>query len=145
GPDLLEGSRVRNELGARVRYVHRERGRWRVRGQVDAWTLPADGAVAGSAGTVSLRGSGRADWLAWPLFQPSLQVELSGAGRFGGEAPCSEGDSAATGEDGACVSVGRYRVTARVKSDVGGALSVAAQYSHARVDAPEEDGPRVDG
>ena len=142
GPDALEGLRVRNELGARVRYLQREEGAWRVRGQVDAWTLPADGAVPGTAGTVHLRTSARADWLAWPRFQPSLQVEL----RDSGGGACAGETGTDAGEDGtASCSSGRYAVTGRMRSEVTEGMTVAVQYGHARVEAPEAKGPRHDG
>lgn len=136
GPDSLGGLRVRNELGARVRYLQREEGVWRLRGQVDAWTLPADGEAPGTAGTKHLRASARADWLTWPRFQPSLQVELRDSGA------CSTDET----EDGAepC-SRGRQGVIARVRSEVTDGVTVAVQYGHARVVEPEARGPRYDG
>ncbi|WP_171808985.1 hypothetical protein [Corallococcus exiguus] len=137
GPDELEGSRARNEVGARVRYLHRVEGALRLRGEVDAWTLPADGAAVGSAGTVNLRASARVDWRAHALFQPSLWAEYrdKDVGVAGdcfdgsGEAPCS----------GALL-----RITARVKAELHDAVSVAAQYAHARVDDPVNRGVRED-
>ncbi|WP_426756629.1 hypothetical protein [Myxococcus sp. Y35] len=142
GPDALEGLRVRNELGARVRYLHRNEGLWRLRGQVDAWVLPADGAVAGSAGTLHARASARGDLLAWPGFQPSLQVELRDSG-VGGTGAC--GASLALDPDAAdlCVSA-RQGVIARVRSEVTEGLSLSLQYGHARVRAPETKGLRHD-
>lgn len=136
GPDELEGSRARNEVGARVRYVHRL-STLRLRGEVDAWTLPSDGAAVGSAGTVNLRASGRVDWRAHALFQPSLWGEFrdKDVGVAGdcfdgsGEEPCS----------GALL-----RLTARVKAELHDAVSVAAQYAHARVDDPVNQGARED-
>jgi hypothetical protein len=142
GPDALEGLRVRNELGARVRYLQREEGAWRVRGQVDAWTLPADGAVPGTAGTVHLRASARADWRMWPLFQPSLQLELRDSGAQG---TCSaEADTGASQEETDACSTGRYGVTARVRSEPVEGVTVAVQYTHARVEEPGAP-PRYDG
>ncbi len=141
GPDALEGLRVRNELGVRVRYLQRETRAWRVRGQVDAWTLPADGAVPGTAGTGHLRASARADWLVWPLLQPSLQVEVRDAG-LGAEVPCAE--DAEDDAQGSCAR-GRYGVIARVRSELSEGVVVAVQYGHARVVAPEAGGPRYDG
>ncbi len=135
GPDSLEGLRVRNELGTRVRFLQREEGAWRLRGQVDAWMLPSDGAVPGSAGTLHARASARGDLLAWPRFQPSLQLEWRDSG-VGGTGAC--GDEAALEPDvlGLCVSA-RQGVVARVRSDVVEGLSVALQYGHARVRTPE--------
>ncbi|MFP2931645.1 hypothetical protein ACLESO_41960, partial [Pyxidicoccus sp. 3LG] len=140
GPDALEGLRVRNELGARVRYLQREEGAWRVRGQVDAWTLPADGSVPGTAGALHLRASARADWLMGSLFQPSLQVDLrdSGHGARGG---CSVAEEA---EPDACSS-GRYGLIVRARSEVTESVTVAAQYGHARVEEPRQARPRYDG
>ncbi|MCY1017430.1 hypothetical protein [Pyxidicoccus sp. MSG2] len=142
GPDSLEGLRVRNEVGARMRYLQREEGAWRVRGQVDAWTLPADGATPGTAGTMHLRASARADWLAWSRFQPSLQGELRDS-----EMGACSGDSGTDSEQdgaGSC-SRGRYGVTARVRSELAEGVTVAVQYGHARVEEPEAGGPRYDG
>ncbi|WP_164017835.1 hypothetical protein [Pyxidicoccus trucidator] len=145
GPDTLEGLRVRNELGARVRYLQRAEGAWRVRGQVDAWTLPADGAVPGTAGTAHLRASARADWLVWPRFQPSLQVELRDSGLGTGGACSGEAEVDASQEGTSPCSSGRYGVVARVRSEVADGVTVAVQYGHARVEAPDAEGPRYDG
>ncbi|MCP3136300.1 hypothetical protein [Pyxidicoccus xibeiensis] len=138
GPDALEGLRARNELGARLRYLQREEGAWRVRGQVDAWTPPTDGAVPGSAGTLNVRASARADWLVWPLFQPSLQVELRDS-EAGSDAACLQEEEA----DGC--SRGRYGLIVRVRSEVADGVTLAAQYGHARVEEPRQAGPRYDG
>jgi hypothetical protein len=143
GPDVLEGLRARNELGARVRYVHREEGAWRLRGQAEAWTLPSDGVAPGTAGTVNLRASGRADWREWPLFQPSLQVELRNSGS-GSDCAGDPGAGAAPEESGDC-SRGRYAVLARVRSEPSDGVVVAVQYTHAWVTEPGEDGTRNDG
>ncbi|MGE6757073.1 hypothetical protein ACQKGO_03585 [Corallococcus interemptor] len=133
GPDELEGSRARNEVGARVRYVHRLEGVLRLRGEVDAWTLPSDGAEVGSAGTVNLRASARVDWRAHALFQPSLWAEYR------------DKDVGTAGDcfDGPC-SGSLLRLTARVKAELHDAVSVAAQYAHARVDDPVNRGVRED-
>ncbi len=145
GPDALEGLRVRNELGARVRYLHREERAWRLRGQAEVWTLPADGAAPGTAGTVHLRASGRADWLMWPLFQPSLQLELRDTGA-GGDSRCASGTEAeASLEDEGSCSSGRYAVLARVRSEPADGVVVAAQYAHAWVAEPGAEGSRNDG
>ncbi|MFP2961331.1 hypothetical protein ACLEPN_26870 [Myxococcus sp. 1LA] len=142
GPDALEGLRVRNELGARLRYLHREEGVWRLRGQVDAWTLPADGAVAGSAGTLHARASVRGDLRAWVRFQPSLQVELRDSG-VGGVGACAEEALAEQEAADLCASA-RHGVTARLRSDITKGLTVALQYGHARVRTPESAGFRSD-
>ncbi|MBJ6760253.1 hypothetical protein JGU66_05725 [Myxococcaceae bacterium JPH2] len=121
GPDSLEGSRARNELGARARYVQRLGRSWRARGQVDAWALPEDGSLPGTAGTVRLRASARVDWTEVPWLQPSLWGEYqdSGVGESGdcveraGEAPCADAG---------------LRITGRVESKLGEAVSLAAQY-----------------
>ncbi|ABF89207.1 hypothetical protein MXAN_0568 [Myxococcus xanthus DK 1622] len=142
GPDALEGLRVRNELGARLRYLHREEGAWRLRGQVDAWTLPADGAVSGSAGTLHARASVRGDLRVRPWLQPSLQVELRDNG-VGGMGACADDSLSAQDVADLCASA-RYGVTARVRSDVAKGLTVSLQYGHARVQAPETKGLRYD-
>ncbi|WP_171813283.1 hypothetical protein [Corallococcus exiguus] len=135
GPDELEGSRARNEVGARVRYLHRVEGALRLRGEVDAWTLPADGAAVGSAGTVNLRASARVDWRAHALFQPSLWAEYRDKD-VGVAGDCFDG----SGEDPCSGSL--LRITARVKAELHDAVSVAAQYAHARVDDPVNRGVR---
>ncbi|RKH27588.1 hypothetical protein D7Y11_30085 [Corallococcus sp. AB018] len=137
GPDELEGSRARNEVGARVRYLHRVEGALRLRGEVDAWTLPADGAAVGSAGTVNLRASARVDWRAHALFQPSLWTEYRDKD-VGVAGDCFDG----SGEDPCSGSL--LRITARVKAELHDAVSVAAQYAHARVDDPVNRGVRED-
>ncbi|NOJ94414.1 hypothetical protein HMI51_15935 [Corallococcus coralloides] len=137
GPDELEGSRARNEVGARVRYLHRVEGALRLRGEVDAWTLPADGAAVGSAGTVNLRASARVDWRAHALFQPSLWTEYRDKD-VGVAGDCFDG----SGEDPCAGSL--LRITARVKAELHDAVSVAAQYAHARVDDPVNRGVRED-
>ncbi|WP_233612196.1 hypothetical protein [Corallococcus sp. AB045] len=137
GPDELEGSRARNEVGARVRYLHRVEGALRLRGEVDAWTLPADGAAVGSAGTVNLRASARVDWRAHALFQPSLWAEYRDKD-VGVAGDCFDG----SGEDPCSGSL--LRITARVKAELHDAVSVAAQYAHARVDDPVNRGVRED-
>ncbi|WP_193346344.1 hypothetical protein [Corallococcus soli] len=136
GPDELEGSRARNEVGARARYLHRLEA-WRLRGEVDAWTLPADGAVAGSAGTVNLRASARVDWRAHALLQPSLWGEYRDKD-VGVAGDCFDG----TGEEPCAGSL--LRLTARVKAELHDAVTVAAQYAHARVDDPVNKGVRED-
>ncbi|GMU00769.1 hypothetical protein KH5H1_48890 [Corallococcus caeni] len=137
GPDELEGSRARNEVGARVRYLHRLEGALRLRGEVDAWTLPSDGAAVGSAGTVNLRASARVDWRAHALFQPSLWGEYRDKD-VGVAGDCFDG----SGEEPCSGSL--LRVTARVKAELHDAVSVAAQYAHARVDDPVNHGVRQD-
>ncbi|WP_201756101.1 hypothetical protein [Corallococcus silvisoli] len=137
GPDELEGSRARNEVGARVRYLHRLEGALRLRGEVDAWTLPSDGAVVGSAGTVNLRASARVDWRVHALFQPSLWGEYRDKD-VGVAGDCFDGSAEAP------CSGSLLRMTARVKAELHDALTVAAQYAHARVDDPVNAGVRVD-
>jgi hypothetical protein len=122
GPDEDEGLRARNELGARVRYSYRAPWAWRVRGEVEAWALPSDGAVPGSAGTAHLRASARVDWLGLSFLQPSLWVEHRNKDLGqGGRGLCFEG-SACAGE--------QYRVAARVRVALEDVLAVAAQYQH---------------
>nr|WP_242589070.1 hypothetical protein [Corallococcus macrosporus] len=137
GPDELEGSRARNEVGARARYLHRWEDALRLRGEVDAWTLPSDGAAVGSAGTVNLRASARVDWRAHALFQPSLWGEYRDKD-VGVAGDCFDG----SGEEPCSGSL--LRVTARVKTELHEAVSVAAQYAHARVDDPVNRGVRQD-
>lgn len=136
GPDELEGSRARNEVGARVRYVHRL-STLRLRGEVDAWTLPSDGAAVGSAGTVNLRASARVDWKPHALFQPSLWGEYRDKD-VGVAGDCVDG----SGEEPCSGSL--LRLAVRVKAELHEAVSVAAQYAHARVDDPVNRGVRED-
>jgi hypothetical protein len=135
GPDEYEGLRVRNEVGARVRYVYRAPESWRVRGEVDAWALPSDGAVPGSAGTSQLRASARVDWLGGSFLQPSLQVEHRDKG-LGEDGSCFEGDAGArpSGAPRPCAGE-QYRVAARVRMAWEDVLAVAVQYQHALVDS----------
>ncbi|MFY2556081.1 hypothetical protein ACN469_00400 [Corallococcus terminator] len=145
GPDLLEGQRVRNELGARLRYLYRNVETWRFRAQVDGWTLPADGAVKGTAGLTQLRASARVDWLAWSWLRPSLRLEAREAG-LGRALACSAmEDDAEVEEVPACSRGGRWGVTARVRSELSEAVSVAAQSGYARVVEPGSPRPRNDG
>ncbi|WP_208721330.1 hypothetical protein [Corallococcus aberystwythensis] len=137
GPDELEGSRARNEVGARVRYLHRLERTLRLRGEVDAWTLPSDGAAVGSAGTVNLRASARVDWRAHALFQPALWAEYRDKD-VGVAGDCFDGSA----EEPCSGSL--LRITARVKADLHDAVSVAAQYAHARVDDRVNQGVRED-
>ncbi|MCP3163515.1 hypothetical protein [Myxococcus qinghaiensis] len=145
GPDLLEGQRVRNELGARLRYLYRNVERWRFRAQVDGWTLPADSAVKGTAGLTQLRASARVDWLAWPWLRPALQLEAREAG-LGQALACSDTeDSAELEEVPACSRGSRWGVTARVRSELSESVSVAAQSGYARVVEPGSPRARDDG
>ncbi|WP_371746196.1 hypothetical protein [Myxococcus sp. CA040A] len=145
GPDLLEGQRVRNELGARLRYLYRDAATWRFRGQVDGWTLPADGAVKGTAGLTQVRASARVDWLAWTWLRPSLQLEAREAG-LGQALACSDTeDSAEPEEVPACSRGSRWGVTARVRSELSESVSVAAQSGYTRVVEPGTSKARNDG
>ncbi|RJS24236.1 hypothetical protein DRW03_09615 [Corallococcus sp. H22C18031201] len=125
GADSLEGSRARNELGARARYVQRLGRSWRARGQVDAWALPEDGAAPGTAGTVRLRASARVDWTEVSWLQPSLWGEYQDSG-VGESGDCVERAGGAP-----CADAG-LRVTGRVESRLGDAVSLAAQLGVAR-------------
>jgi hypothetical protein len=80
------------------------------------------------------------DWQAWPLFQPSLWAEYRDKG-VGEEGACFDSSGS---EDAPCTGA-QTRVTARVKSDVTDALTVAVQYGHTRVDDPRAGGVRSDG
>ncbi|TQF15247.1 hypothetical protein FJV41_14555 [Myxococcus llanfairpwllgwyngyllgogerychwyrndrobwllllantysiliogogogochensis] len=145
GPDLLEGQRVRNELGARLRYLYRDAATWRFRGQVDGWTLPADGAVKGTAGLTQVRASARVDWLAWTWLRPSLQLEAREAG-LGQALACSDTeDSAEPEEVPACSRGSRWGATARVRSEFSESVSVAAQSGYTRVVEPGTSKARNDG
>ncbi|MCP3098236.1 hypothetical protein LZ198_05010 [Myxococcus sp. K15C18031901] len=144
GPDLLDGMRVRNELGARVRSLHRVRGAWRLRGQVDAWTLPSDGAVAGTAGRAHVRGSARADWLAWEGFQPSLQVDARESGLRPGRACDTEAGDSVEEVSEACAGGSRYGAALRVRSVLSEQVVLAFGYGHSRGVEAGAASPRQD-
>lgn len=145
GPDEYEGLRARNEVGARVRYVYRAPESWRLRGEVDAWALPSDGAVPGSAGTAQLRASARVDWFGLSFLQPSLQVEHRDKG-LGENGSCFEGEEALpSGASKPCAGE-QYRVAARVRVALDDVLAVAVQYQHTLVDSEHvPDGFQHDG
>ncbi|MCP3065537.1 hypothetical protein LXT21_42910 [Myxococcus sp. K38C18041901] len=147
GPDVLEGQRVRNELGVRLRYLHRDAGAWRFRGQVDGWTWPSDGVVEGTAGLTRLRASARMDVLAWTGLQPSLRLDarLSGAGRSTLCARVERDEDAEPDEVAACSSGGRQGATARVRSVLSERVEVAAEYGQARVVETGTSAARWDG
>ncbi|WP_426733752.1 hypothetical protein [Myxococcus faecalis] len=135
GADVLEGQRVRNELGVRLRYLHRDEGAWRLRGQVDGWTLPSDGVVEGTAGLMRLRASARVDVVSLAWLQPSLRLDarLSGAGLSTLCAEVERDGDAEPEERAACSNGGRQGATARVRSVLSEQVEVAWEYGHARV------------
>ncbi|MBX5480249.1 MAG: helix-hairpin-helix domain-containing protein [Myxococcaceae bacterium] len=77
GSDELDGQRVRNELGARIRYLQAFSEDWRVRATLNTWTLPYDGKVQDSAGTLNTEASVRADFKGWRFFQAAAWAKLA--------------------------------------------------------------------
>ncbi|MFL5354664.1 hypothetical protein [Archangium sp.] len=121
GPDESEGLRASNELGARLRYLHRTQDEaWRLSGRVDVWTQPPG---SEASGVVQLGTEARVDYVGVPELQPSVWVEHRDKD-LGQNGPglCFQGDSACAGE--------QYRVAGRVKLEVSESLSLAAQYQH---------------
>ena len=118
--DEFEGLRASNELGARLRYLHRTAdGAWRLTGLVDVWTQPPGGEVSGVA---QLRTSARVDYSGVPELQPSVWVEHRNkdVGR-NGPGLCFEGTDCG-GE--------QYRVAGRVRLEATESLTLAVQYQH---------------
>ncbi len=144
--DEFEGLRARNELGARVRYLHRtEDEAWRLSGTVDVWTQPPGGAAPG---TVQARASARVDAVVMEEFQPSLWVEHrdKDLGRDG-RGLCFEGSEGTRpgGEPIPCAGA-RYLLGGRVRWEPDEALVVVVQYQHALVDSREHpEGFQRDG
>lgn len=87
-PDQLDGQIVRNELGARLRYLGKALPDLPLRAFVDFWTLPADGNVPGTAGKANLRASVRGDFTGWSFIKPGLWLDY----RNKGLAPDPNGD-----------------------------------------------------
>jgi hypothetical protein len=132
-PDEFEGLRASNELGARLRYLHRtEEGAWRMTGRVDVWTQPPGGEASG---TVHLGASARVDYVGVPELQSSVWVEHRNKdlGR-NGPGWCFEGnDGTLPGGKPAPCAGEQYRVAGRVRLDVTEGLALAAQYQHTLV------------
>jgi hypothetical protein len=121
GPDESDGLRASNELGARLRYLHRTADEaWRLSGRVDVWTQPPG---SESSGVVHLGTAARVDYVGVPELQPSVWVEHRNKD-LGQNGPglCFQGDSACAGE--------QYRLAGRVKLELSESLSLAAQYQH---------------
>ncbi|PTL80068.1 hypothetical protein DAT35_31085 [Vitiosangium sp. GDMCC 1.1324] len=124
GPDESEGLRASNELGARLRYLHRtEDGAWRLVGRMDVWTQPPGGEAPGA---VHLGASARVDYVGVPELQPSVWVEHRNKD-LGQNGPglCFSGDTECAGE--------QYRVAGRVRFEATESLSLAVQYQHTLV------------
>ncbi|HYO57256.1 hypothetical protein [Archangium sp.] len=139
-PDEFEGLRARNELGARLRYLHQtEDGAWRMTGRVDVWTQPPGGEVSG---TLHLETSARVDYVGVPGLQPSVWVEHRNKD-LGSNGPglCFEGN-AGTLPGGAPVPCAgeQYRVAGRVRLDPTEGLTLAAQYQHTLVGSRQRTG-----
>jgi hypothetical protein len=136
GSDEFEGLRASNELGARLRYLHRMAGgAWRLAGLLDVWTQPPGGAVPGP---MQLRTSARVDYAGPPALQPSVWVEHRNkdVGRDG-PGLCFEGTDCG-GE--------QYRVAGRVRLEATEHLTLAVQYQHTVLGSSRHpSGFQVDG
>ncbi|MBM7119461.1 hypothetical protein [Archangium primigenium] len=121
--DEWEGSRARDERGARLRYLHRtDDEAWRWVGQVDVWTQ-----AEGAPRVVNLAGSLRVEALALAAWRPSVWVEHHNKdlGR-NGAGLCFEGArDECSGE--------RHVVGGRLRFEPDPSWSVAAQYQQAWV------------
>ncbi len=128
-PDEFEGLRASNELGARLRYLHRtEEEAWRLSGMVDVWT-PPPGSEA--PGPVQLRTSARVDYVEVPVLQPSVWVEHRNKdlGR-NGPGLCFEGtEGTRRGEPLPCGGE-QYRLAGRLRLEATEDLTLAVQYQH---------------
>jgi len=135
-PDTVEGIRVRNEAGVRLRYLNRNLPGWQVRGFVDAWLWPGDGTVVGTAGRTNLAANARVDYVDFPLIQPSLWVnhtnkDLSDNFDATNCYDLTSGDG--TDVEDAC-SGEATRVGARVRIAPMREFNVTFQYNHAFYD-----------
>ncbi|WP_395837643.1 helix-hairpin-helix domain-containing protein [Archangium violaceum] len=121
GPDESEGLRASNELGARLRYLHRTAdGAWRLAGRVDVWTQPPGSELSGVA---HLGTSARVDFVGVPELQPSVWVEHRNKD-LGQNGPglCFAGDATCVGE--------QYRFAGRVRFAPVESLALAVQLQH---------------
>ncbi|HEX8434514.1 helix-hairpin-helix domain-containing protein [Archangium sp.] len=128
-PDEFEGLRASNEVGARLRYLHRTaQEAWRLSGAVDVWTQPPGGEVPG---LVQLRTSARVDYVEMSELQPSVWVEHRNKdlGR-NGPGLCFEGTEGTS--RGAPLPCGgeQYRLAGRVRLEATESLALAVQYQH---------------
>jgi len=136
GSDEFEGLRASNELGARLRYLHRTaEGTWRLAGLVDVWTRPPGGPVPGA---VQLRTSARVDYAGLPELQPSVWVEHRDKDvSRNGPGVCFEGTDCG-GE--------QYRVAGRLRLVPTESLTLAVQYQHTALGSRRHpSGFQVDG
>ncbi|MFL5320675.1 MAG: hypothetical protein ACJ790_13520, partial [Myxococcaceae bacterium] len=79
-PDRLDGQRVRNEAGARLRYAGKPYPDLFTRAEVDVWTLPGDSSTPGTAGTKNLRAAARVDFEGFDYFSPGAWVDYRNKG-----------------------------------------------------------------
>lgn len=79
-PDRLDGQRVRNEAGVRLRHYGKVFPDLYTRLDGDLWTNPADGSTPNSAGTLNFRGGARVDYAGFLLFSPGLWVDYRNKG-----------------------------------------------------------------
>ena len=150
--DELEGQRVRNEVGARLRYLNRAVSGWRFRGVADVWALPQNATLQGSAGTTNAYGFARADYDDFALAQPSAWVEYRNRNlseNMRGVCYSGTGRNPLTGEDELCPGE-QLRLNARVRVVPLRNLFVMLQYTRVFQDATVYDtrfqqGQRVTG
>lgn len=142
-PDELEGLRARNELGQRLHYGVRLGEALRLRATSDVWTLPSDGKIPGSAGTMNLALQARFD-LAWRLVRLAGWADYINKGlAHNGPGLCYDAVATELGLEvdervsGTCHGE-LARVTGRLaRVPAGRGLSAAAQYGHAFVTDPK--------
>lgn len=127
-PDQLDGQRVRNEAGARARYLGKPSPDVQLRADVDLWTAPKSPAEDVPS-TGNLRATVRGDFTGWSILQPGLWVDYRNKGlaaqREVGEAPCYEASTDTTDSGDSIPCDGQYfRVTQRVHSRIAGKYAV---------------------
>jgi len=135
-PDMVEGIRVRNEAGARLRYYNRAIEGWQLRGSADFWVWPGDGTIAGTAGRTNLNLTGRVDYVDFPLLQPSIWFTHTNKDLRSNFDPGNCYDLAGadgTDEEDAC-SGEAYRVGVRLRFNPMRQFQFTVQYNHALYD-----------
>lgn len=75
-PDMYEGQRARNELGARLAYLGAPSKDWELRARADLWVLPFSSPKGGPAGTANLYGLARVDFTGLEVFVPAVWVDV---------------------------------------------------------------------
>lgn len=75
-PDMYEGQRARNELGARLTYLGTPNKDWELRGRADFWVAPFSQPGGPPAGTANLYGLARVDFTGFPAVVPAIWVDV---------------------------------------------------------------------